>query len=68
MYHRQKQQYACMLQKQLQQCNFIRKCKPNNSLVLQGEISNANKTLIAERLCAVLALAQLLRNFVFLFF
>ena len=57
-----------MLQKQLQQCNFIRKGKPNNSLVLLGKISNANKTLIAQRLCAFLALAQLLRNFVFLFF
>ena len=47
---------------------FYPKCKPNNILILQGEIVNANKTLIAQRLCAFLALAQLLINFVFLFF
>ena len=57
-----------MFQKQLRQCNFIRKRKPNNSLVLQAKISNANKMFITQRLCAFLALAQLLRNFVFLFF
>ena len=54
-----------MFQKQLRQCNFIRKSKPNSSLVLQAKISNANKMLITQRLCAFLALAQLLRNFVF---
>ena len=63
-----KQQYARMFQKQLRQCNFIRKCKSYNSLVLQARTTNANKMLITQRLCAFLALAQLLRNFVFLFF
>ena len=62
-----KQQYARMFQKQLRQCNFILKCKSNNSLVLQARTTNANKILITQRLCAFLALAQLLRNFVFLF-
>ena len=63
-----KQQYARIFQKQLRQCNFILKCKSNNSLVLQARTTNANKMLITQRLCAFLALAQLLRNFVFLFF
>ena len=63
-----KQQYAGMFQKQLRQCNFILKCKSYNSLVLQARTINANKMLITQRLCAFLALAQLLRNFVFLFF
>ena len=57
-----------MFQKQLVQCNFIGKCKPNNSLVLQAKISNANKKLITQRLRPFLALSQLLRNFAFLFF
>ena len=57
-----------MFQKQLRQYNFILKCKPYNSLVLQAKITNANKMLITQKLCAFLALAQLLRNFVFLFF
>ena len=57
-----------MLQKQLRQCNFILKCKSYISLVLQARTTNANKMLITQRLCAFLALAQLLRNFVFLFF
>ena len=50
-----------MFQKQLKQCNFIRKCKPNNSLhvVLQAKFTNANKMLIAQSLCAFLALARL---------
>ena len=57
-----------MFQKLLRQCNFIRKSKPNNSLVLQPNIANENKMLITQRLCAFFALAQLLKNFVFLFF
>ena len=57
-----------MFQKQLRQSNFIRKCKPNNSSVLQAKISNVNKMLITPMLCTFLALAQLLRHFVFVFF
>ena len=57
-----------MFQKQLRPCNFIFKCKPYNSLVKQAKTTNANKMLITQRLCAFLALAQLLRNFAVLFF
>ena len=67
-YHRQKQQYARMFQKQLRQCNFILKCKPYNSLVLQVKTTNANKMLITQRLCAFLALAQLLEILFFFSF
>ena len=62
------QQYARMFQKQLRQCNFIRKCKPRYSLALPAYITNANKMLITQRLWAFLAPAQLRRNFVFFSF
>ena len=64
-YYRQNQQYVGMFRKQLKQCNSIRKCKPNSSLVSQAKITNANKMLVTQSLCALLTPAQLLRNFVF---
>ena len=43
-------------------------CKPNNSLTLQAKIENANNMLITLRLCALLALAQLVGKFCFFCF
>ena len=46
--HRQNQQWVCMFRKQLRQCNFILKCKSNNSLVSKAKVTNANKSLLRK--------------------